>query len=383
MHALAPNLAPFGLWKAALRLLFALPGFHRYHRGAEVALLAVATELARAGHEVDVAGSGVPPAGTPYGFVRIPSARREMFERFPTMPALRSDVAWEDMTFATSLLLKRRLGHYDATITCSFPFTHWALRFKGRGHSAHIFVTQNGDWPAFTDAAEFRTFRCDGLVCTNPDYFERNRARWRSALIPNGIDLDLFKPGPSSRSRIGIPADQPVVLMVSALIDSKRVLEGISAVAGLENAVLVVAGDGPTRQQVLEAAESMLPGRFRMLSLAAEDMPDLYRSADVFLHLSLQESFGNVFLEARASGLPIVAHDSARLRWILGDGQYLCDTTNPSDLQAALRAALAGGAKGERKGVERFSWRCVGRQYEDFIEAAVRKQESSTASGNR
>ena len=348
-----------------------------------MALLAVATELARAGNEVDVAGSGDPPAETPYTFVRVPSARRERFERFPTMPALRSDTAWEDLTFATNLLLSRRVGHYDATVTCSFPFTHWALRLKGRGHSSHIFVTQNGDWPAVSDDAEFRTFRCDGLVCTNPDYFERNRARWPSALIPNGIDLDLFKPGPPSRARFGIPAERPVILMVSALIDSKRVLEGISAVAGLDNAMLVVAGDGPLRQQVLEAAGSMLPGRFKLLSLAAGDMPDLYRSADVFLHLSLQESFGNVFLEAWASGLPIVAHDSARLRWILGDTQYLCESANLPELQAALHAGLAAGAKGTRAGVDRFSWRCVGSQYQDFIQATVKSRANLTACGNR
>jgi glycosyltransferase involved in cell wall biosynthesis len=170
--------------------------------------------------------------------------------------------------------------------------------------------------------------------------------------------------------------------MVSALIDSKRVLEGISAVAGMENAVLVVAGDGPLRQHVLEAAESMLPGRFRLISLAADDMPALYRSADVFLHLSLQESFGNVFLEAWASGLPIVAHDSDRLRWILGDGQYLCESTSPPELQAALQAALARGTTSTREGVERFSWRCVGSQYQDFIQATVRRQANSTACGN-
>ena len=46
-----------------MKLLFALPGFHRFDRGAEVALLAVAEELAKQGHAVTVMGSGEPRAG--------------------------------------------------------------------------------------------------------------------------------------------------------------------------------------------------------------------------------------------------------------------------------------------------------------------------------
>ena len=61
----------------------------------------------------------------------------------------------------------------------------------------------------------------------------------------------------------------------------------------------------------LEAkAAKLLPGRFTLLSLPAEKMPPVYRSADVFLHLSKEEAFGNVYLEAMACGLPIVARDS-------------------------------------------------------------------------
>src|SRR3546814_9718784 len=92
-------------------------------------------------------------------------------------------------------------------------------------------------------------------------------------------------------------------------------------------------------------SSDLLPGRFRRLSLAAADMPALYRSADVFLHMSLLESFGNVFIEAWASGLPVIGHDTERLRWILGaESQMLCDTEDPAALLGMLRAGLARGA---------------------------------------
>lgn len=359
-----------------MKLFFALPGFHRYDRGAEVALLSVARELARSGEEVTVAGSGPARADAPYDYLQVPSIRREKLERLPAIPPFRSETAWEDATFSLNLIRRAPLRGYDATVTCSFPFTHWALRRNGADGPAHVFVTQNGDWPAFSNDSEFRTFACDGLVCTNPDYVARNEARWNCALIPNGVDVERFTPGPDRREALGLPQDKPIILMVSALIESKRVLDGIRAVAELEDAVLVVAGDGPLRGEVTRLAEQLLPQRFKLVSLAAEQMPDLYRSADVFLHLSLLESFGNVFLESWASGLPIVAHDSDRLRWILGDRHFLCDTANPQELNRALQAALSAPSNASREGVERYAWATIGAEYGAFLQETVARRRS-------
>jgi glycosyltransferase involved in cell wall biosynthesis len=352
-----------------MRLLFALPGFHRYDRGAEVALLAVARELALGGDEVTVAGSGHQREGVPYRFLHVSAVRRERFERLPSIPAFRDETAWEDATFAAALLARYRPGQYDATVTCSFPHSHWVLRRPAADRPAHFFVTQNGDWPARTNGSEYRFFGCEGLVCTNPDYFEANEARWNCALIPNGIDLDRFSAsdGGSDREAFGLPAGVPIVLMVSALIPSKRVLAAIRALAGFEDAFLVVAGDGPERDAATALAADCLPGRFKRISIPAAAMPHLYRAADVFLHMSDTEPFGNVYLEAWASGLPIVAHDSARLRWILGDDQYLCDTHDSDALLAQLRSAILQGARASREGLARFAWPVVAGKYRAFI----------------
>jgi glycosyltransferase involved in cell wall biosynthesis len=352
----------------ALRIAFALPGFHRVERGAEVALLSVAQELAVLGNDVTVFGSGAPRRGTAYRFRHVPAIPRERFERFPFFPPLRSDVLWEDMTFAAALLRHYRPADFDAALTCSFPFTQLALRRPGRGaRPLQIFVTQNGDWPARANNAEYRLFDCDGLVCINPDYFEANQGRWRCALIPNGADLSRFTPGPGERERFGLPLDRPVVLMVSALIESKRVLDGIRAVSQLPDAHLVVAGDGHLRDEAEALAAQKLAGRFSRLTLTAADMPALYRSADAFLHMSLTESFGNVFVEAMACGLPIVGHDTPRLRWIVGDGPFLCDTRESGHLADALAAALSRGHGEVNSEVGRFAWPAIGAKYDRFL----------------
>jgi glycosyltransferase involved in cell wall biosynthesis len=356
-----------------LRFLFALPGFHTEERGAEIALLAVADHLARSGDEVTVIGTGPERPSTAYAYRSVGAIGRRHLEWLPHIPPFRSETGWEDATFAFNLRRAYRPADFDVTVTCNFPFTHWTLRRKGNAPVAplHIFVTQNGDWPAVSDAAEFRFFSCDGLVCTNPDYQERNRERWRTALIPNGIEPARFAGVEGDRAAFGLPEGTPLVLMVSALIESKRVIAGMRAAAALPGVHFVVAGDGPLRDQVDTLAAELLPGRFTRLTLSSDRMPVLYRSADAFLHMSLQESFGNVFVEAMAAGLPIVGHDSDRLRWIVGERDTLCNTEDARALTKAITHALAIGRGDPDPRAERFAWSEIAARYRAFAAELV------------
>ena len=356
-----------------MKILFALPGLHRIDRGAEIALISVAKELANAGEQVTLMGSGPQISEAPYTFIHVGSLGREHFRSFPQIPLLRNEYIYEELTFTPGLLLHYRPHDYDVTLTCGYPFTNWLLRRPTMtGHRPpHIYVTQNGDWPATSMQSEYRFFGCDGLVCTNPDYYERNKAHWNCALIPNGIDLDRFKAGRDQRQRLGLPTDKLIVLMVSALIPSKRVDVGIQAISQIPNAHLVVAGDGPLRPKIEHLAATLIPERFTLMSLPASEMPSLYQSADVFLHLSREESFGNVFLEAMACGLPIVAHDSARLRWIVGDKQLLVDTDAQTEIIAAINKSGVMSLADKRDIAAKasdFSWQKVGKMYREFLQ---------------
>lgn len=356
-----------------MRILFALAGLHRYDRGAEIAFASLAKALGDLGQDMTLIGSGPPRDQSAYKYLAVPAVDRKRFEAFPSFPPFRVNTVWEELTFAAGLAVKYRPAAYDLTVTCSYPFTNWVLRRPGRARPPTVFVTQNGDWPARADNSEYRFFKCDGLVCTNPEYLEWNAERWRSTLIPNGIDLERFRPGAGARARFGLPEDRAIALMVSALIPSKRVLAGIEAVANVENLHLAVAGDGPMRDEVRALADRLLPGRFSLFTVPAADMPDLYRSSDLFLHLSRDESFGNVFVEALACGLPIVADATPRVGWIVGDHGFLVDTSNTDAISAALQTALrSGGTNPERVAhAEQFSWDIVSRKYLAFFEEVV------------
>lgn len=359
-----------------MRILFALPGLHRVNRGAEIALISVAAALAKAGDSVTLIGSGGPRPEAPYRFIHAGCIRRERFEAMPSVPVLRNDCAYEELTFVPGLLRHYRPAAYDVTLTCGYPFTNWALRWArlGRPRPRHVFVTQNGDWPAVARNSEYRFFDCDGLICTNPDFFARNKERWRCALIPNGVDTDRFRPGPPSRAEFALPAGRRVVLMVSALIASKRVALGIEAASRIPDCHLAVAGDGPLRRQIDEMAARLMPGRFTRLTVAPERMPALYRSADAFLHLAAEEAFGNVFLEAMACGVPIVAPDAARLRWIVGDGEPLFDRDDPAEIARRLEAACRAPRQDPQKVLDKaaaFAWPNIASMYRRFLQDVV------------
>jgi glycosyltransferase involved in cell wall biosynthesis len=368
-----------------VRIHFFLPGIHRVHRGAEVAIESVATEIAKLGlDEVTVVGSGQPRKDRPYRFQRSGLIPRERFEHFPKFRPFRSEYVNEEATWVFNYMPRYRPSAADITVTCSYPFVNWMLTrwppFCPR--PAHVFVTQNGDWPAYSDDSEYRLFRCDGLVCTNPIYYERNKARWPSVLVPNGIDSERFFPGPTARERFGLPENSVIVLMVSALVESKRVLEGMRVVARIPDAMLVVAGDGPLRDQFDALGNELMPGRFRRMILPADQMPNLYRSANVLLHPTLYESFGNVYVEAMAVGLPVVAHDYGVTRWIFGDYHGLVNAMDETALVAAVDWAIREGraeSAWSAIAADRFAWSKIARQYREFFFAVFQRHQGARA----
>jgi glycosyltransferase involved in cell wall biosynthesis len=356
-----------------LRIAFALPGLHRVVRGAETAFEQIAGRLALLGHEVTVFGSGPPRPEQPYRYTQIRCVPREFFEKWPKLPCLRSHYAWEELTFSAGLLQRYRPREFDVAVGCSYPYVNWILRRGSSEFPKHVFVTQNGDWMVQSRAAEYRFFDCDGLVCTNPQYFARHAERYPSALIPNGVDPELFSPGERNRAAYGLPADGPVALMVSALIPSKRVIEGVRAAAKIPGLFLAVAGDGECRQEVDDEAHRLLANRYLRVSLPRGRMPGLYRCADVFLHMSRGEASANAYMEALATGLPIVTHDWEVTRWTLEDSGFLVDCADEQAVTSALSRAI------EEKSPEmisrrrdlvqrRFAWSGIAQNYSSFLE---------------
>lgn len=145
------------------------------------------------------------------------------------------------------------------------------------------------------------------------------------AVSPRGVDCKKFSPQYRSHVlRQAWGARGPVVLYVGRLAREKNIALVVRAfraiLAKTPEATLVVVGDGPMRAKLQRAApEAIFCGVQRGTDLARH-----YASADVFLFPSHSETFGNVTLEAMASGIGVVAFDEAAAGMHIRDGINGC-----------------------------------------------------------
>jgi glycosyltransferase involved in cell wall biosynthesis len=138
----------------------------------------------------------------------------------------------------------------------------------------------------------------------------------------------------------------------------------------------VVIGDGPARADL---AARFPQARF-LGSKVGEDLARHYAAADVFVFPSLTDTFGNVVIEALASGVPVAAYPVMGPIDILGGTRagVLSD-----DLRAAALAALALDPAEARARAADFSWDTSTRQFVEAIEAAQMRRRAQEASRRR
>jgi glycosyltransferase involved in cell wall biosynthesis len=187
-----------------------------------------------------------------------------------------------------------------------------------------------------------------------------------------GVDATLFTPDKRSddwRARYGLEPDEVVVTFVGRLVLEKGldvfadVVEGLRQ-RGLAHRSLVV-GDGPERAAMQARLGGSGPDATVFTGhLRGDDLAHAYASSDVFVFPSETETFGNVTLEAMASGVPAVCADATGSRSLVADGEtgLLCpprdsaaflDATARLVADADLRASMSRAAL-ER--ARRFSW---------------------------
>lgn len=198
--------------------------------------------------------------------------------------------------------------------------------------------------------------------CTTPSLrtMLEERGFERLQVWSRGVDTKLFHPGlrdADLRRQWGIADDEVVVTYVGRLAAEKNLAELLQAwraVPADARLRLVLVGDGPLRPALEAAADRrVIFAGYRQ----GEDLARHYAAADLFVFPSRTDTFGNVLLEAMASGLPAIAFDVPGPRDIIQHQRTGLIVAEPG--AAALAAALLQAA-GEP---ERRMWSAAARRH--------------------
>ncbi|MBT9611663.1 MAG: glycosyltransferase family 1 protein [Burkholderiales bacterium] len=205
-------------------------------------------------------------------------------------------------------------------------------------------------------------------------------------VVARGVDTQLFTPARRSdslRAAWGVRPSDVVALYVGRLAAEKNLPVVLRAFAALRarqpSAKLVLVGDGPMRHELAQAFPDTIFAGMR----TGLDLATFYASGDVFLFPSLTETFGNVTLEAMASGLVVIAYDYAAARDLIAHREN--GLLAPFDA-ADTFCALAGEAAAEPKTVRKFgtaarqtaqdmSWSTIYSQFEQALFDVVKTSE--------
>ena len=198
----------------------------------------------------------------------------------------------------------------------------------------------------------------------------------RFTIIPGAVDVQRFSPG-----QLAGEAHEPLRVLYHGRVDARKgVLDLLEAWRQVPaTARLVISGIGPDMEAVaakiteLDLGDSVEQTGY----VAYGDVPEIYRSCDIFVSPTYAEGFSNTILEAMASGLPVVSTRAVGVVDCLRDNENGL-LVEPGDVAAlrhaltrmltepALRERLAATALREARDI--YSWRTVSRLIVDTYE---------------
>jgi len=369
--------------------------------GTELDLYRTATGLRELGHEVHLFCSEFaiePPAGT-------------FAHSIPTVPLGRTARLW---SFAS--LAPRVIRPYPCDLVVSFGrmFSQDVLRNGGGSHRTFLQKLEKEGglrrlWHGLSPyhrsllALERRQFK--------PGHYKRILAvsevvkrellatyavpEDKVTVIYNGVDHQRFHPGlrdqfrETIRKQWHIPLDAPTVLFVGNSFHRKGLVRLLKAwsLPRIKETYLVVVGDDARSGQYKALAERQANGKVVFVG-GCDKVESYYGAADVLALPAVQEAFGNVVLEALASGLPaVVGHNVGAaevLKGKLSEG-IVIHPEDPEEIAAKLLAMLEQSQNGDfctaaRKLAKEYSWKNHFIKLDRFLKETVEQDGCGSSS---
>lgn len=263
---------------------------------------ALARAMVERGHSVDVISNCPPVSGSPYAHVHVPLSGSLRTFRFAL--AVRGlDLSQYDVIHAHGddyWLWRRRAPAHVRTLHGSC--FEEALRVRGLKERARMVMLGGSELLA--------TAVADQTVVVSPA--TRRWSPWVRTVVPNGVDLQRFRPRPELRS------PHPVVLFVGTWHGRKR---GRQLAQAFSSQVKPRVPSSELWMVTRDAPIDVGPGVKVLGSLSDDELVEAYQRAWVFALPSSYEGFGIPYVEAMACGLPVVATRNVGAEFVTDSGK--------------------------------------------------------------
>lgn len=200
-------------------------------------------------------------------------------------------------------------------------------------------------------------------------------------VIPNGVDLEKFK----YLEKNLLDKKDKVILTDSRLVEKNGVEYLIKAMILINIKIkLLILADGPLREYLQKLVVNLnLQDRVEFLGLIPYDnIQKYYAEADVFVRPSLTEGFGNVFIQAMAAGIPVIATPVGGIPDFLKAGEtgWFCEVKNPQSIAEKINYILDEKNKDEVERVvanakkmveEKYTWEIVTKKMKNIFVSLI------------
>ncbi len=347
---------------------------YTFHGGAEGFSQNLIDQLASAGHDVHVYAmeweNGPRPANI----------------TFHRLPAVRFNSTLRDLTFAVSAYLKLRHSEYDiiqshdktlyqdiyrAGDGCHIEWLKQRWKRTGAGGKLSIILNPYHWLILGIERSIFKGHRYKKILAIS-EMVKRNivenygTSSMDIEVIYNGVDTGKFHPDNRGRyrneirRRHGLADNDFVALFVGSGFERKGVESLIKAVESIPEPVsLLIAGKGPAAK-----FRNKIKNQKIIFCGPRKDIMAYYAAADIFVFPTIYEPFGNVHLEALASGLPVITTRNSGAAEIIKDGVNGFVVSEPEDFREIAekikilldRDRLKSMAENARRSAEEFTF---------------------------